>query len=71
MKNKQKAEKLDLDDIIEKIQIGILMYFEIHKELLSDSNFNCAYKIARDVYINKYLFGVCIDFLEKYYLMYV
>lgn len=69
MKNKQQDEELNLDDIIEKIQIGILMYFEIHKELLSDPNFNCAYKIARDVYIKKYLFGVGIDFFEKFYLM--
>lgn len=69
MKNKQKAEELNLDDIIEKIRIGILMYFEIHKELLSDPDFNCAYKMLRDVYIKKYLFGVGIDFLEKYYRM--
>lgn len=49
------------------IGTGVLVYFECHKELLSDKNYNCAYKIAKRGYIKGRFGSVAINKISKYY----
>ena len=64
----KKANRINFEYVVEKIGTGVLMYFEIHKELLNDPDFDCAYKIAKDAYIKRCFHDKSIDLIEKFYL---
>lgn len=56
-----------LDYIIKDIFEGILLYLESHRELLSDPEYNCAYKFAKNEYIKSKYGSFSVEIAKKLY----
>ena len=46
---------------------GIILYFETHKELLTDPDYNCAYKVFRNSYARENFGNVPVNMIGTVY----
>lgn len=59
------------DIIAEEFRTGIILYLETHKELLTDPDFNCTYKIFRDMIARQRFGNVGVDMIGSVYAKYI
>ncbi len=46
---------------------GMIMYFEKHRELLDDPDYNCAYKLVRNAFIKHHFGKLPVTYIEGLY----